>query len=78
MDDPLNHAIDWLLGLATAAIAAVSGAIMKIWRHEERLKALAEKVDNNHNSLTDRLAGATEDIRADIRMLTNRLLNGDK
>lgn len=90
MDDPLDHAIDWLLGLVTAAIIAVAGAIMKVWRHEERikaleahhnnhddtLKALSDKVDHNHNSLTDRLAEATEDIRADIRVLTNRLLNG--
>ena len=88
MGDSFDHALEWLVGVASAATIAVSGAIVKIWRHEERIKsleavqaektaalsALAEKMDHNHEALTDRLAGAVEDIRADLRVITQRCL----
>jgi hypothetical protein len=88
MGDSFDHAIQWLVGVASAATIAISGAIVKLWRHEERIKALeslhrdqadtlasvSEKIDKNHEAITDRLAGAVEDIRADLRIITQRCL----
>lgn len=87
-NDVFQHAIDWIWAALVGAFVTVSGAIIKVWRHEERIKALeaqhAEKInvlsdltgkiDSNHEALTDRLASAVEDIRADLRVITTRCL----
>ena len=86
--DVFHHAIDWVWAALVAAFVTVAGAIIRLWRHEERIKALEAqhvekinvlstltgKIDANHEALTDRLASAVEDIRADIRVITTRCL----
>ena len=86
--DVWNHALDWVWAALVAAFVTVAGAIIRLWRHEERIKALESqhhekisvlstltgKIDANHEALTDRLAAAVEDIRADLRVITTRCL----
>ena len=86
--DVWQHALDWVWAALVGAFVTVAGAIIRLWRHEERLKALeaqhvekvtvlsnlSTQIDANHEALTDRLAAAVEDIRADLRVLTTRCL----
>ena len=86
--DVWQHALDWVWAALVGAFVTVAGAIIRLWRHEERIKALeaqhvekvtvlsnlSTQIDANHEALTDRLAAAVEDIRADLRVLTTRCL----
>jgi hypothetical protein len=86
--DIFHHALDYIWIALSGAFVTVLGAIIKIWRHEERIKALevqhsekisvlsnlTTKIDKNHEALTDRLASSVEDIRADLRIITSRCL----
>ena len=86
--DVWQHALDWVWAALVGAFVTVAGAIIRLWRHEERLKALeaqhvekvtvlsnlSTQIDANHEALTDRLAAAVEYIRADLRVITQRCL----
>jgi chromosome segregation ATPase len=87
-DGLIDHAINALWAAIVGATTIIGAAIVRLWRHEERLKALeanhnrasetlselSTKIDHNHNAITDRLASAVEDIRADLRVITQRCL----
>ena len=85
----VDHALDWMWAVIASAAAVLGGAIVRLWRHEERLKALevtakeraevlqdlSEKVDRNHSSVTDRIDALGKDIRDDLRIIMGRCLN---
>lgn len=87
-NDFVNKALDWIWVALVGAFITVAGAIIRIWRHEERLKALeaasnhkltifnglADKVDMNHEAITDRLDAAVKEIREDLRIIMTRCL----
>lgn len=87
----LNHAVGAALATMGAFALMVGGAIARLWRHEERIKALegtqasrsaaldalAEKVDSHHAATTDRIDAMGEGIRADLRLIISRCLTID-
>lgn len=91
----MDEEVSWLNHAVGAAIAAlggfalmVGGAIARMWRHEERIKALetgalarsaaldslAEKVDSHHASTAERIDAMGAEIRADLRVIMSRCL----
>lgn len=82
----LNHAV----GAAFAAVGTfglmVAGAFARLWRHEERIKALedsaqarsaaltslADKVDTHHSATVERIDSMSAEIRADLRVIQAR------
>jgi hypothetical protein len=88
-NDLLHHALDWLWAVVAGVFIIISGAIVRLWRHEERIKTLEEhhlqkinvlsdlssKVDRNHSEITARLDLGLGEIRDDIRVLTTRCLS---
>lgn len=88
-DDIYQHAIDWIWAAVAGAFIAVSGAIVRIWRHEERIKALeaantersgalrdlTRKVDDNHADIGNRIDELGQDIRADLRVILGRVMD---
>lgn len=94
----MSEDVSWLNHAITAALAAVgtfglmvAGAFARLWRHEERIKALedgrtthataidalAEKVDNHHASTAERIDTMGAEIRADLRVIMSRCLTVD-
>lgn len=83
-----DHIIGWM-GTAVAAVAALmGGALIKLWRHEERIRTLehhhvnkiaaltdiAKKVDSNHAEMAERVDAMSKEIRADLRVIMTRCL----
>jgi hypothetical protein len=87
-DEIFHKALDWIWLALVGAFVTVSGAIVRIWRHEERIKALeaasaaklavisglGNKVDDNHTAITTRLDLAVKEIRDDLRIIMTRCL----
>ena len=87
-DEFFRKALDWVWVSLVGAFVTVAGAIIRIWRHEERIKALeaasshklaifsglADKVDTNHEAITERLDAAVKEIREDLRIIMTRCL----
>ena len=89
----MSEDISWLNHAITAALAAVgtfglmvAGAFVRLWRHEERIKAiedsaqersaalssLADKVDQHHAVTVERSDSSNAEIRADLRIIQAR------
>ena len=98
MGAAMTEEVSWLNHAATAALTAlgaftlmVGGAIARLWRHEERIKALedshasraaaldalSEKVDANHAAISERIDYNFEGIRSDLRVILSRCLTVD-
>lgn len=87
----LNHAVGAALAALGAFALMVGGAIARLWRHEERIKALedgrttnataidalAAKVDDHHASTAERIDTMGAEIRADLRVIMSRCLTVD-
>lgn len=87
-NDVFAHAIDWIWAALAGAFVTVSGAIVRLWRHEERIKSLenanaqrvealrdlTRKVDENHNDIGGRIDAMGQEIRADLRLLMTRVI----
>ena len=87
----LNHAVGAALAALGTFTLMVGGAIARLWRHEERIKALegtqasrsaaldalAEKVDSHHASTAERIDTMGAEIRADLRVIMSRCLTVD-
>lgn len=94
----MSEDVSWLNHAITAALAAVgtfglmvAGAFARLWRHEERIKALedgrttnataidalAAKVDDHHASTAERIDTMGAEIRADLRVIMSRCLTVD-
>ncbi len=94
----MSEDVSWLNHAITAALAAVgtfglmvAGAFARLWRHEERIKALedgrtthataidalAAKVDDHHASTAERIDSMGAEIRADLRVIMSRCLTVD-
>ena len=87
-DEIYSHAIDWIWGVALAISGVLGGAFVRLWRHEERIKALeaanlerteaihalGRKVDDNHGDIGSRIDSMSNEIRADLRVIMSRCL----
>lgn len=91
----MSEEVSWLNHAITAALAAVgtfglmvAGAFVRLWRHEERIKAiedsaqeradaltsLSEKVDAYHAATGERIDTSLEGVRSDLRIIMSRCL----
>ncbi len=87
----LNHAVTATLAALGGFAVMVGGAIARLWRHEERIKALeagrtahataldalAEKVDANHAAISEHIDYNFESVRSDLRVILSRCLSVD-
>lgn len=79
---------EFVVGAGIVVMTAIGGAFMRVWRHEERIKALeaaraaevkaladlSDVVHSNHESTREQLTDAMREIRADLRLIMNRCL----
>lgn len=84
-----DKALDWLWMVAIAVATVVGRAFVRIWRHEERIKALeaarsneakalsdlAKVVYENHESTREQLTDAMSEIRADLRIIMSKVID---
>ena len=93
VNDIYDHAIDWLWAVVAGAIVVTGRAFVRIWRHEERIKALenvtdhhslslqdlSDKVDKSHHETRNHIDSRFEEVRNDLRLIMGRCLSiGDK
>ena len=86
--DLAHHALEWLWAVVVGAAGVLGAAVVRLWRHEERIRTLegyhlqklsvlerlSDKVDANHLDTATRLDDLAKEIRADLRVIMNRLL----
>lgn len=87
-NDIFHHAIEWVWAVISGAAIVIGGAVVRLWRHEERIRTLegyhlqklsvlerlSDKVDANHLDTAARLDDLAKEIRADLRVIINRFL----